>query len=124
MPRPGVGNPGNSGNPHPVGRRSPLQEKKDAEFVSEIWQVGRDLDELKEKLKPEPGKKVSARDVFAYLALTAMLPSHKDTALMKLADKILPDKIDFGGEGLKEIEDILRAAFSLKKNDSAANGNS
>lgn len=87
---------GNKGGP---GRPSAYKERQDAEFAEEVWKVGKDLDDLKERLRVEPGKKIAARDVFAFLALTAMIPGRRDAALMKLADKMLPDLHEVTGKG-------------------------
>jgi len=80
-----------------TGRKSAYEEKQDANFVADLWYVGKDIDALKERLRPVKGKKIAARDVFAFLVLTAMLPGRRETSLLKLADKLLPDKIDVSG---------------------------
>lgn len=106
-----VGNKNSLGKHH--GRKSAYEERQDAEAALALWEDGEDVSVLAEKIKKKG--KISGKEVFAFCALSAPVTKNY-AAILKLADKMLPDMIDIKSDGkpLRVIEVICGIPDSLR----------
>ena len=102
MPRPGVGNPGNSGG----GRKSAYQERADAEFLWNIFLQKLSKEELTEILKGDH----SIKDAWIAKAYAG-----NERFIQQIVHKLFPDKKEHTGSEGKPIELDVNLRNAIEK---------
>lgn len=98
------GNPGNKGG----SRKSAYEERKDADWLYNVWHNIQNLQKLTMKIQ---SGMFSVKDMVLFKAM-----SGNDAILNNLANKALPDKLDFtsGGKPIKTVQDWVYAAYAAR----------